>query len=223
MTARLPFHEIRNELVVMTKMLKGHRPPIANEISLDAYPAIWDVVNRCWSSEPKHRPTADRVLLSMLQSPEIFNSLSSRVTELSSRESNSINLNIWPPPTSERRQNNAEGAPSPYLISPQNNPRRNLGDDSNTTPGSTEENHPRWDGSSSSMSVKSDKTPDAFSFDSRSSDSVSHSGPIRSTIRSLELARNRRKKTPRSVSYDKQQKIGSLDLHDNTSGIFYLL
>ncbi|KAJ6487027.1 kinase-like domain-containing protein, partial [Mycena sanguinolenta] len=68
-TEKLPFHELRSPLAVITAVLVGSRPsPTA---SCATYPALWNLIQDCWREQPEVRPTAaqivERLRISALQ------------------------------------------------------------------------------------------------------------------------------------------------------------
>ncbi|KAJ7851493.1 kinase-like domain-containing protein [Mycena olivaceomarginata] len=63
-TGNSPYHEQRNDFVVLLEVLNGVRPerPPANTTQEELPDAVWDCMTQCWSDEPTSRPsTSDLV------------------------------------------------------------------------------------------------------------------------------------------------------------------
>ncbi|KAK7027403.1 hypothetical protein VNI00_015239 [Paramarasmius palmivorus] len=59
-TGLLPFHNLRNELAVLSAIFRGLRPEKPQNI--DIQDEVWLLMNECWESEPALRPTAENLL-----------------------------------------------------------------------------------------------------------------------------------------------------------------
>ncbi|KAJ7767657.1 kinase-like domain-containing protein [Mycena metata] len=63
LTEKVPFYEIKNEMVVMLEVLKGIRPtrtaPCMGTAQLDS---LWGLLQGCWEEKPKIRPTASQIV-----------------------------------------------------------------------------------------------------------------------------------------------------------------
>ncbi|KAF9453395.1 kinase-like protein [Macrolepiota fuliginosa MF-IS2] len=65
LTDRIPFHEYPSNITVMFKVASGQRPskPLADVlITLELTDEIWNLMHRCWSSDPLGRPKAKDAL-----------------------------------------------------------------------------------------------------------------------------------------------------------------
>jgi serine/threonine protein kinase len=52
-----PFHK-DTDLMVVTKVLRGERPPRGAKFRKD----LWSMLERCWESQPNNRPSIGEVL-----------------------------------------------------------------------------------------------------------------------------------------------------------------
>ena len=56
-TGNLPFHK-HADFIVIPKVLEGERPPRGANFTKD----LWEMLERCWASEPSNRPSIEDVL-----------------------------------------------------------------------------------------------------------------------------------------------------------------
>lgn len=62
-TGHPPFIELKNDLQVMFAVVKGDLPQRPSpEAAPQLSSRVWDLINWCWSHDPKIRPTASVVL-----------------------------------------------------------------------------------------------------------------------------------------------------------------
>ncbi|KIO29236.1 hypothetical protein M407DRAFT_51115, partial [Tulasnella calospora MUT 4182] len=57
MTGRLPYHEAKADYAILAKIFEAKRPEIANNIQLAECAELWDLMTRCWETDPTTRPT----------------------------------------------------------------------------------------------------------------------------------------------------------------------
>ncbi|KAK7037717.1 hypothetical protein VNI00_010943 [Paramarasmius palmivorus] len=59
-TGLLPFHNLRNELAVLSAVSRGLRPEKPQNIEMEDW--LWSLMNDCWAADPMSRPTAEVLL-----------------------------------------------------------------------------------------------------------------------------------------------------------------
>lgn len=100
-TGRVPFDHIKRDLAVITCVLRGRRPKRPTALVGSAMSdALWAVMERCWSADPKQRPPLSAILTT-LDTPEGQTMLSPPTADM---ESDSVYPETYNPPRTEAEQ-----------------------------------------------------------------------------------------------------------------------
>ncbi|KAF7377563.1 Protein kinase domain-containing protein [Mycena sanguinolenta] len=71
LTCQVPFHELQNDMAVMTKVTGGHRPQRPGSSSgTTTLDGLWNLMQKCWEGDAEKRPTALKVV-EHLEGPSI--------------------------------------------------------------------------------------------------------------------------------------------------------
>ncbi|KAJ7883507.1 kinase-like domain-containing protein [Mycena olivaceomarginata] len=62
LTGNVPFHELRNDMAVMTRVGQGYRPSRPELCSGTAIDGLWELMEQCWEQSPQMRPTAFEIV-----------------------------------------------------------------------------------------------------------------------------------------------------------------
>lgn len=60
LSGKVPWHEIKREVLIIRKIHLGHTPPCPSQSFLVG--ELWPFIDRCWSFKPNERPAAGNVL-----------------------------------------------------------------------------------------------------------------------------------------------------------------
>ncbi|KAG8955885.1 hypothetical protein FRC04_006332 [Tulasnella sp. 424] len=58
MTGRLPYHEAKADYAVLAKIFEAKRPEVDNNVQLADCAELWDLMNKCWETDPSTRATS---------------------------------------------------------------------------------------------------------------------------------------------------------------------
>ncbi|KAJ7318966.1 kinase-like domain-containing protein [Mycena albidolilacea] len=62
LTGKVPFHELRNDMAVMTRVAQGYRPPRPDSCSSPDLDGLWELMQKCWEEDAQTRPTASQIV-----------------------------------------------------------------------------------------------------------------------------------------------------------------
>ncbi|KAF5362671.1 hypothetical protein D9758_009634 [Tetrapyrgos nigripes] len=60
LSGHIPYHHLKNEVVIILQLSRGERPPRPAIEHLDDI--VWVFIQRCWSTEPSLRPDVDQIV-----------------------------------------------------------------------------------------------------------------------------------------------------------------
>ncbi|KAJ7130862.1 kinase-like domain-containing protein, partial [Mycena filopes] len=81
LTGNVPFHEERNDMAVMFRVLDGARPPRpASCTGTQQLDSLWELLQSCWEAKPEDRPVASQIV-QQLQGPLIQATTTSSTTD----------------------------------------------------------------------------------------------------------------------------------------------
>ncbi|KAG8929608.1 hypothetical protein FRC01_004068 [Tulasnella sp. 417] len=58
MTGRLPYQEARADYAILAKIYEARRPDIDNHVQLSECAELWDLMKKCWETDPASRPSS---------------------------------------------------------------------------------------------------------------------------------------------------------------------